>query len=239
MLKAWRTRLRSEFSTKKKQRGSDKLTANERSAESRIETAMGVESRAVRSSSSRGVSSHSATGSIEIAFFTSANSTNLSVAIADLIFEDALPTSLVDSPRLKRVIELSKLVPLSYRIPDRKASSVGLRTQHFPEQFATPSPSILAQFASARVPFQAPSIFTRQFKHKHWTKRFPSSSPRSHSANIPNRCRDASSLLGEIITAQKNAASTFYVISINTANFDDTIYYRNSQPRAKGPKGRN
>ena len=133
MLKAWRTRLRSEFSTKKKQRGSDKLTANERSAESRIETAMGVESRAVRSSSSRGVSSHSATGSIEIAFFTSANSTNLSVAIADLIFEDALPTSLVDSPHLKRVIELSKLVPLSYRIPDRKA----MNSAYLPESYAT------------------------------------------------------------------------------------------------------
>ena len=112
----------------------------------------------------------------------------------------------------------------------------------FPEQFATPSPSILAQFASARVPFQAPSIFTRQFKPKHWTKRFPSSSPRSHSANVPNRCRGAPSLLGswvtgEIISAKKNAASTFYVISINTANFDDTIY-RNSQPSLRPPSRR-
>ena len=109
---------------------------------------------------------------------------------------------------------------------------------NFPEQFATPSPSILAQFASARVPFQAPTIFTRQFKPKHWTKRFPSSSPRSHSANAPNRCRDAPSLLGSWVSGhwrnyygQKNAASTFYVFSINAANFDDTIY-RNSQPRS-------
>jgi hypothetical protein len=173
----------------------------------------------VRSSPSGDVSSNSATVSIESAFTSANSTTNLSVATADLIFGDALPTSLVDSPRLGRVIELSKLVPSSYRMPDRKASSVGLRTQHFPEQFATPSPSILAQFASARVPFQAPSIFTRQFKPKHRTKRFPSSSPRSHSANVPNRCRDAPSLLGswvlgswvtgEIITAKKTPRPRF------------------------------
>jgi len=77
-----------------KQRGSDKVIANERTAESRIETAVGVESRAVRSSSSLDVSSHSATSSIASAL-SSANSTYLSVAVADLIFGDALPTSLL------------------------------------------------------------------------------------------------------------------------------------------------
>ena len=93
---------------------------------------MGVESRAVRSSSSRDVSSHSATGSTESAF-ASANSTYLSVATADLIFRGALLTSLVDSPRLKRVIELSKLVLSSYRIPDRKA----MNSAYLPESYAT------------------------------------------------------------------------------------------------------
>ena len=93
---------------------------------------MGVESRAVRSSSSRDVSSHSATGSTESAF-ASANSTYLSVANADLIFRGALLTSLVDSPRLKRVIELSKLVLSSYRIPDRKA----MNGTYLPEAYAT------------------------------------------------------------------------------------------------------
>ena len=80
--------------------------------------------------------------------------------------------------------------------------------------YCTPSQSILAQFASARVPFQAPSIFTWRFKPKHWTIRFPSSPPRSHSANVPNRCRDAPSLLGswvtgEIITAKKTPRPRF------------------------------
>ena len=55
---------------------------------------MGVESRAERSSSSRDVSSHSATSSIASAM-GSANSTSLSVAVADLIFGDDLPTSLL------------------------------------------------------------------------------------------------------------------------------------------------
>ena len=57
-----------------KERGSDKVIANERAAESRIETVVGVESRAVRSSSSRDVSSHSATSSIPSAL-SSATST--------------------------------------------------------------------------------------------------------------------------------------------------------------------
>jgi len=77
---------------------------------------------------------------------------------------------------------------------------------NFPEQFATPLQSILAQFASARVPFQAPTNYTRQFKPKHLTKRFPSSSPRSHSANVPNRCHDAPSLLGSWVIGGINTA---------------------------------
>ena len=83
----------------------------------------------MRSSPSGDVSSHIATGSIESAFTSANSTTNLSVATADLIFGDALPTSLVDSPRLKRVIELSKLVPSSYRMPDRKA----MNGTYFPE----------------------------------------------------------------------------------------------------------
>jgi len=87
----------------------------------------------VRSSLSGDVSSHSATGSIESAF-TSANSTTIpSVATADLIFGDALPTSLVDSPRLERVIELSNLVPSSYRMSGRKA----MNGTYFPEPYTT------------------------------------------------------------------------------------------------------
>jgi len=78
------------------------------------------ESRAVRSSSSRDVSSHSATSSIASAF-SSANSANLSVVIANLIFGDTLQTSLFDLPRTRRVIELARLVPSSCRITDRKA----------------------------------------------------------------------------------------------------------------------
>jgi len=93
-IKVHLARLRGEFFTWKKQRGSDKVIANERTAESRIETAVGVESRAVRSSSSRDVSSQAATSSIASAL-SSANSTYLSVAVADLIFGDALPTSLL------------------------------------------------------------------------------------------------------------------------------------------------
>ena len=69
----WEMRRRNQGSSRsvaqrilhmEKQRGSDKVIANERTAESRIETAVGVQSRAVRSSSSRDVSSHSATSSI-------------------------------------------------------------------------------------------------------------------------------------------------------------------------------
>ena len=120
--------LRSKFSTKN-QRGSDKLIAKERTAESRIETTMGVDCALIVFS---GCELSFCNRSIESAF-SSANSTNLSVAIADLIFEDALPTSLVDSPRLKRVIELSKLVPLSYRIPDR----IAMNSAYLPESYAT------------------------------------------------------------------------------------------------------
>ena len=69
-----------------KQRGSDKVIANERTAESRIETAVGVESRAVHSSSSRDVSSHYATSSIASAM-SSANSTYLSVAVPTFYLE--------------------------------------------------------------------------------------------------------------------------------------------------------
>jgi hypothetical protein len=87
----------------------------------------------VRSSPSGDVSSHSATGSIESAFTSANSTTNLSVATADLIFGDALPTSLVDSPHLERVIELSKLVPLSYRMPDHKA----MCGTYFPEPYTT------------------------------------------------------------------------------------------------------
>jgi len=93
-IKVHLARLRGEFFTWKKQRGADKVIANERTAESRIETAGAVESRAVRSLSSRDVSSHSATSSIASAM-GSANGTYLSVAVADLIFGDALPTSLL------------------------------------------------------------------------------------------------------------------------------------------------
>jgi len=63
--------------------------------------------------------------------------------------------------------------------PRNRARSTLISSLNFPEHFATPSPSILVQCASARVPFQAPSSFTQQFKPKQWTKRFPSSSPRS------------------------------------------------------------
>jgi hypothetical protein len=87
----------------------------------------------VCSSPSGDVSSHSATGSIESAFTSANSTTNLSVATADLIFGDALPSSLVDSPRLERVIELSKLVPSSYRMPDRKA----MNGTYFPEPYTT------------------------------------------------------------------------------------------------------
>ena len=93
-IKVHLAQLRGEFFTWKNNRSSDKVLANERTAESRIETAVGVESRAVRSSSSRDVSSQAATSSIASAL-SSANSTYLSVAVADLIFKDALPTSLL------------------------------------------------------------------------------------------------------------------------------------------------
>jgi len=86
----------------------------------------------VRSSPSGDLSSHSATGGIESAF-TSANSTNLSVATANLILGDALPSSLVDSPRPGRVSGLSKLAPSLYRMPDRKA----MNGTYFPEPYAT------------------------------------------------------------------------------------------------------
>ena len=142
IVKAWRTVLgnsakKSSFisldcaanSPQKNQRGSDKHIANERTADSSIETAMGVDCALIVFS---GCELSFCNRGIESAF-TSANSTNLSVTTADSIFGDALPTSLVDSPRLERVIELSKLVPSSSRMPDRKA----MNGTYFPEPYAT------------------------------------------------------------------------------------------------------
>ena len=85
-IKVHLARLRGKFFTWKKQRSSDKVLANERTTESRIETAVGVESRAVHSSSSRDVSSHYATSSTASAM-SSANSTYLSVAVPTFYLE--------------------------------------------------------------------------------------------------------------------------------------------------------
>ena len=76
----------------------------------------------MRSSPSGDVSSHSATGSIESAFASANSTTTLSVATADLIFGDALPTSFVDSPRLER---------------NRTLQTQAMNGTYFPEPYTT------------------------------------------------------------------------------------------------------
>jgi len=109
--------LRTAFCKNRDERSSRKKMANERSSVLTNETAGSVETLAVRSSSSRtSVNQGGIAGS-----FHAQNTSMLSAAISDFIFGDALAFNIIDSPRFRRVIELSRNVPTTYVVPDRRA----------------------------------------------------------------------------------------------------------------------
>jgi len=93
-----------------------KKMANERASVLKNETAGSVETLAVRSSSSRtSVNQGGIAGS-----FHAQNTSMLSAATSDLIFGDALAFNIVDPPRFRRVIELSRNVPRRAKTHSRK-----------------------------------------------------------------------------------------------------------------------
>ena len=65
-----------------------------------------------------------------------AHSTALSVAIAEMIHVDGLSERFAESPRLARVIKLSKMVPLGYTPPNRKSVGGDLLDESFAKHVA-------------------------------------------------------------------------------------------------------